>query len=357
MIKSIAVGLAALLGALASPALAQSRLFSDEAPLEIVITAPFKELVRTAAKTPNPYPATLSVSEGAQAPQSFPLQVQARGVSRRTLGFCQFPPLFLDFDKTVTRETVFRGQGKLKLVTYCRDRDDYEQRILIEAVAYRLYNVLTPQSFRVRMAKVTYKTDAKDAGVARHGFLIEDMEDVAKRNGLKEIKLQTHQITPAQLDARAAGRVALFEYMISNVDYDFVAAAPGRDCCHNIRAMAAKDATAGPLGGVVPAPYDFDHSGIVDAPYAVPQEVLKLRDVTQRLYRGYCATNGEIPALIEEFRGKRAAIMAVIAGDPRLTEAFRAKAAKFVDGFYEVINDPARVESQIVKRCRPGRGG
>ena len=356
MINAWRIAVAALAWLLAPPALAQSRLFTDDTPLEIVITAPFRDLVRTAPKAPQPYPANLTVSEASAAAHSFPLQVQARGVSRRTLGFCQFPPLFLDFDKAATRETVFRGQGKLKLVTYCRDRDDYEQRILIEALAYRLYNVLTPQSFRVRLARVTYRADAKDPGVTRYGYLIEDIQDVARRTERRELKLATRQITPAQLDASAAARVALFEYMISNVDFDFVASAPGRDCCHNIRLIGAKDA-ASALSGAVPVPYDFDHSGLVDAPYAVPQEALKLRSVTQRLYRGYCLTNAEIAPLIAAFRSGRVELMALISREPRLTEASRTKTAKFVDSFYEVIADPARVESQILKRCRLGREG
>ena len=357
MINALRIALVALAWLLAQPASAQSRLFTDDAPLEIVITGPFRELVRTAPRAaPQPYPASLSVREGSAAAQSFPIQVQARGVSRRTLGFCQFPPLFLDFDKAVTRETVFRGQGKLKLVTFCRDRDDYEQRILIEALAYRLYNALTPQSFGVRLARVTYRNNAEDLGVTRYGYLIEDIEDVARRVDRRELKLATRQITPAQLDAPATARVALFEYMISNVDFDYVASAPGRDCCHNIRLMAAKD-TATALSGAVPVPYDFDHSGLVDAPYALPQAALKLRSVTQRLYRGYCATNAEIAPLIAAFQARRADLMALIAGEPRLTEASRTKTAKFVDSFYEVIADPARVESQILKRCRLGREG
>jgi hypothetical protein len=138
--------------------------------------------------------------------------------------------------------------------------------------------------------------------------------------------------------------------MIGNLDWDFLAGPAGAECCHNSRFVAERDTA--PLSGVVPIVYDFDFSGFVDSPYAGPPDGLPVQSVTQRLYRGYCASSGEIPSVIAEFQGHRAEMMALINGDPRLDPKFRAKTVRFMDGFFALLEDPARVQAQIVKHCR-----
>lgn len=337
---------------LASPAAAKSALFSDEAPLQLVISAPFPALVRAAKSGTNPFPATLSVMDGAGPAQTIPIQLRPRGLTRRTGGYCAFPPLSLNFDKAAVKGTVFQGQKRLKLVTYCNTPADQEQRIVLEYLVYRLYNLVTPLSYRVRAADVTYRNGDREGGLTRFGFLIEDIDDVADRNQREELEAKSKQVSAAQLDPRAAGRAALLEFMVGNLDWDFLAAPGGENCCHNSRFLAAKDATPQTATAVVPLPYDFDYSGFVDAPYAVVPEGLKVTSVTDRLYRGYCVSAGQMPAVIDEFRGKRAEMMAVINGDPRLNPRFRAKAARFMEGFFAVLDDPAKVDAQIVKKCR-----
>jgi hypothetical protein len=336
----------------ASPAAAKSGLFSDEAPLQMVISAPFPTLVHAAKTSTNPFPATLSVTDGAGPAQTLPIQLRPRGLTRRTGGYCQFPPLSLTFDKATVHGTVFQGQHKLKLVTYCNTPADQEQRIVLEYLVYRLYNLVTPMSYRVRAAEVTYRTGDRDAGLKRFGYLIEDIDDVAERNHRERLTLASHQVSAAQFDARAAGRAAMLEFMIGNLDWDFLAAPAGAECCHNSRFLAAEGATPAAATAVVPVPYDFDYSGFVDAPYALPPVSLKVSSVRDRLYRGYCVSTGEIPAVIEDFRGHRSEMMALIAGYPSLSPKFRAKTASYMDGFFALLDDPARVQAQIVKRCR-----
>jgi hypothetical protein len=50
---------------------------------------------------------------------------------------------------------LFDGQGTLDLVTHCQDDNDYDQCVLKEHLAYRLYNLVTPRSLRVRLAQAT----------------------------------------------------------------------------------------------------------------------------------------------------------------------------------------------------------
>ncbi len=353
MLRTLVLGLCALAWTFASSAQAASRLFSDDSILHITVTAPFPTLVRAAKTSTNPFPATLAVTEGAGPAQSLPIQLRARGFTRRTAGFCEFPPLQLDFsDKAALHGTVFKGQHKLKLVTYCRNEGDYEQRIILEYLTYRLYNVLTPMSYRVRGAEVTYRKNDADAGVTRFGYLIEDLDEGADRNHSVRLTLKSHQITSAQFNPHAAGRAALFEFMISNLDWDYLAGPAGSECCHNARFLAPTDAP--PLKGVVPIDYDFDYSGLIDAPYAQEPVGLPVSSVIERLYRGYCVSTGEMPAVIDEFRAHRAEMMALINDDSRLNQRFRDKATRFLGGFFALLDNPARVQSEIIKNCRQG---
>jgi hypothetical protein len=339
---------AAIAWIVALPAAAQTRLFSDDAPLRLVITAPFNEIAKGKYTDKKAYPATVALADG----PAIPIELRARGYTRRTAGYCSFPPLSLKLEKQSIHGTMFQGQHRLKLVTYCRPQHDYEQRVILEYTAYRLYNLITPISFRVRSAQVTYRTGESDAGVTRFGYLIEDVGDVAYRNQRQALTAPPRQLTSAQLDPHAAARAALFEFMISNLDWDFLAGPAGEDCCHNSKPIAALGATAADARGIAPLPFDYDYSGFVDSPYAGPPEGIPVQRTTDRYYRGYCISSGEIALVIDEFRARRAEMLAVINGETRLTPQFRDKTLRFLDGFFAMLDDPARVQREIVKHCR-----
>lgn len=347
----LVLGLLALGWLLASPVLAADHLFADEAPLHITLTAPFPTLVHEAKYSVKPYPATLTLTDQVGAAQTFQIQVHARGVSRRKI-YCSFPPIMLVFDKQAVHGTVFHGQHHLKLVNYCQPGPDYEQRIVLEYLVYKLYNLITPMSFRVRAAEITYRASAADPGVTKFGFLIEDVKALADRNEREDLAVASHQVSLAQLDARAATRAAMLEYMIGNLDWEFLASAPGEKCCHNVRLIAAPDAKPATARAVVPVPYDFHFSGFVDSPYAGPPEGIPIEKVTERFFRGFCAFSGEIPAVADEYRARRAEMKALIDNQPQLTAHFRDKADRFMDGFFDILDDPARMQSQLVRHCR-----
>jgi hypothetical protein len=348
----VLLGLVALAWMFASPAMAANDLFGNDAPLRITLTAPFPTLVARAKYSINPFLATLTLTDQAGAAQTFPIQVGARGLFRRKSGSCTFPPILLTFDKQAMHGTLFHGQKKLKLVTYCNPPPDSEQRIVLEYLIYKLYNVITPMSFRVRAAEVTYRSSAADPGVTRFGFLIEDIRAVADRNQREELAAASHQVSLAQLDARATTRAAILEYMIANLDWEFLASAPGQKCCHNIRLVAAPGATPATARAVTPVPYDYDFSGFVDAPYAGPAPGIPIEKLTDRYFRGFCAMSGEIPAVAQEYLTRRADMKALIDNQPQLTVRFRDKTDRYMDGFFAVLDDPGRLQTQVVRHCR-----
>ncbi|MFO1016047.1 MAG: hypothetical protein U1E03_00485 [Hyphomonadaceae bacterium] len=333
------------------PASAQTRLFSDDSEIQLTIEGPLGSLVRASRRNTDAVPAVVTVTVPGGAAERFDIQLSPRGFSRRTGGFCTFPPLRLDFAGDAVRGTEMRGQNKLKLVTRCRPGASYEQLNVLEYTAYRLYNEITPLSFRVRPARVTYRdTDRNRREDTQFNFLIEDDSDMARRNGrLVPLQVPTGEVRSSQLDPEATAVYTLFQYMIGNLDWDAVNGHPGDDCCHNSKFVAA---TAETRTNVRPVPYDFDFSGFVNAPYATPPEGIELPNIRTRLYRGYCRYNDQLPAAIALFQSRRAAILAVVDNETRLTDASRRYARGYLEGFFDIIDDPDRVQRALIDRCR-----
>ncbi|MBL8550085.1 MAG: hypothetical protein JNJ73_08860 [Hyphomonadaceae bacterium] len=326
---------------LSPPAAAQqaARLFSQDDPLELTIEAPISDIIRNAQRNTDPHAGSVRVNGG----PPIEMRLSARGLTRRTGGICAFPPLRLEFDGPARRGTIFQGQGRLKLVTHCKPIDNYEQRVVLEYLAYRLYNVVTPLSYRVRAARITYvDTAGRRSPDTRFGFLIEDVDDVARRNN--RTKVEAPSVAMDSLDSLAASRAALYQYMIGNLDWSFTRGPAGEDCCHNTRPIGA-------AGAIVPLPYDFDQSGFVDAPYALPPQGIRIASVRTRVFRGLCQHNASIPAAAAEFTAKRADIMALIGAETRLPEDRRRSAQRYLEGFFEAI-DPSRLDATIIRSCR-----
>ena len=321
-------------------------LFSSEALLKLRIEAPFAELIRAAPDSISPYDAKLTLL-GA-TPETHPIQLSARGISRRNPAACEFPPLRIEFKDKPDDASPFAGQKDLKLATHCRNAASYQDYILLEYTAYKLLNVLTPVSFRVRMVDVEY-VEARTGSVRVHrlGFLVENVDELARRNGLKEIK--TEKIERAQLNENAVARSDLFQYMIGNQDWADRWAAAGKNCCHNIKLLGA---SADNPRDLVPVAYDFDSSGFVDAPYALPPAAIPIPSVRVRNYRGVCQFNPQVIEAAQLMLAKRAALLSVIDSTPALSEHNKASASKYLTAFFDEIADPDLLQRHILDHCR-----
>jgi len=344
--KLILFALAALFGlTLAAPAAAKGAdpLFASPDPIQITIKAPLSYLTRN-RNAQTPVGGVLVDPAG----QTLPISLQLRGITRRTSEICDFPPLRVDFTAPPPATSVFAGQKKLKLVTHCRNSASFQQYVLLEYAAYRLYNVLTPRSFQVRLATITYQGDDGRTIVQRPGFFIEELKDVARRNGTTE----THappRIELAELNAADAARYALFQHMIANHDWSMRAGPVGDECCHNAKLIGPRGS-----GTVIPIPYDFDYSGLVGAPYATPPDQLKINDVKQRFYRGYCSHNAYALAAAQQMRAAQPQMLATLSQIPGLDPRTQQRAANYLGGFFADIATDATVGSKILNRCLGG---
>ncbi|HEX5238720.1 MAG TPA: hypothetical protein VFW39_09690 [Sphingomicrobium sp.] len=340
--RGIAAFAAAWLFVLAAPLAAQQPkpLFAGSDPIHIVIQAPLGTLIHNRQST-----AVVSGTLTDPGGQTLPIALSLRGITRRSTDTCDFPPLRVSFAGHPPATSLFAGQSKLKLVTHCRNSPAFQQYLLLEYAAYKMYNVLTPHSFRVRLADVDYRDENGRPIISRLGYFLEDLKDVAHRNGMKP----THapQFIPvADLSAPDAARYALFEHMIANHDWSMRAGPAGKDCCHNAELM-------GPLapGATVVVPYDFDFSGFVDAPYATPPDQLHIASVRQRVYRGYCAHNADVIAAARQIREDRPQLIAAITSTPGLEPQTQARAIAFLDRFFADISSDQSVTTKVTNRC------
>jgi hypothetical protein len=308
-------------------------LFSSDEPLAFRIDADFRQLRRDRDQESEERPGTVTLAD---APP-LPVQVRTRGNFRLRNSTCRFPPLRLNFPKKALAGTVLDGEDKLKLVTHCRDSDNFEQNVLEEYLAYRIYNLVTDSSFRVRLARVTYVDAAgEEDTVERWGFLIEDDDALAERLG--GTVLEAEQVHPARFTGASIGPLELFQYLIGNTDFSVFGG-------HNVVVVQSES-------GLIPVAYDFDWSGLVNASYARPDPRLGTRSVRERVFRGMCRPDADYAGLFERFQALRPDVEALVRGQPGLEPDAQKDILEYVAGFYETLASERWRDRQIVGACR-----
>jgi hypothetical protein len=214
-----------------------------------------------------------------------------------------------------------------------------DQYVIREYLVYKLYNLITPQSYKARLAKVVFYDSArkKEAGNF-FTFLLEEDEQMAKRNGTHI--LEKKMIQAENTETETFLKMAVFQYMIGNTDWSV-------PYLHNIRILSFDAQT---IPSVVP--YDFDHAGIVNAPYALPPEQLELSSTQDRRFRGYCITDMKtFDRVIATFNRLRKDIYSVYTSCPLLDSRYIGATTKFLDEFFNTINDPKKVKAAFSYPC------
>jgi hypothetical protein len=313
-----------------------SPLFESDEVLEITLEGPLSTLIDD-TEDRNEHPIVLTAGSTAMN-----VAVRVRGLSRVVV--CNFPPLRLNFSSSDTPGTVFSGEDKLKLVTHCKNAADYEQNVLEEYAAYRIFNVLSDVSFRVRLLRIRYiDTDKSDGNVLlRHAFLIESEEALAERLGGSIV--ETRRVTKNYLDKTQTGLAYVFQFLIGNTDWSLVRAIDSDICCHNGLLVGIEDRH-------FYVPYDFDSAGLVNARYAKPHPSLKIDRVTQRRYRGYCMSSEALKGALHAVIGRHDDIIRVIDELPHLPEEDSKSRARYLEGFFESAAKEDKLLRRFERRC------
>jgi hypothetical protein len=316
----------------------QLPLFRTHEPLAFTLTADISAINRD--RNPNStkrFPGVLEVKEDGGTVRSIPLQLGARGHARRDARVCSVVPLRLVFDKKDVAGTVFEGQGELKLVTNCEDESGYEQYVLTEYLTYRIFNVITPRSFRARLVRVTYVDPKRNrTPVPRYGIIIEDDKDVARRFEGRLVPIPNRLFSLVDQDALM--RLTLAQFMIGNTDYSIMA-------LHNVKLVQDQRSI------LYPITYDFDYSGLVNTRYAVADKRLNLSSVRERMYRGPCKTAQELAPFLEAFNAKKNEVLALVDQVPDMKPERRKDARDYLNEFFSIVANPAKSKRALIDNC------
>jgi hypothetical protein len=317
-------------------------LFASHDPIEVTITAPFKEIMSERSRDEETQGTLVHHDAASGEDTSFDIGIRTRGRFRHNEAVCPFAPLRLNFRKT--KGTLFAGSDKLKLVTHCRNRpSQYLQAVLTEHIAYRILNELTDWSFRTRLLNVRYvESTTGEEVVSAYAILIEHRDQLGKRIGMEYD--DSERTTVAALDGRHLNIVSMYQFLIGNTDFSPIKGSEGDPCCHNIVLMRSGDTQ-------IAVPYDFDVTGIVDAPYAEPNPRFRISTVRQRLYRGRCVNNVYLEDTYALFRDRRDAIYGIVTSLEGMRSLERKKTIRFIDDFYKIIDSPRQAERRIAGRC------
>lgn len=307
--------------------------------LELTLETDFKNLVKK--KYQEEYQeATLKLADTLGTPIVYKAKIRTRGNIRKKV--CYYPPLKLKFKKSWLVENGMDSTfNDLKLVIGCRKGDFYNGLVLKEYLAYQLFAVLSEHHFRTQLVSITIN-DTGDSWkpYQTKAFIIENQDELAFRFDGRCTKPRI--MSNKRIWKRQLALVALFQYMIGNTDWAF-------SNSHNIRFLRSRNNMK-----AIPIAYDFDYSGMVNAPYAVHRESLDdtgMEDIRDRYFLGSCENKKAFEAVRTIFLEKKAAFYQVVQEFEDLSEKDRKIILHYFDDFFDIMESPKAFQKQIIDAC------
>ena len=273
--------------------------------------------------------------------QSLTVDLRARGNFRRAK--CYFVPVKISIKKKNYKNTLFEGYKKLKLIVPCLLEKDRNDNVIKEYIAYKLYQLMSPYSFKTRLVDIEF-TEQKGKKERIHqikGFLQEDDKKIAEKFDGKIIDRSIHPLAQEEINSI---RVAFFQYLIGNTDFSNYQQ-------HNSKLIYIDKE-------IYPVPYDFDMSGFVDTSYSQVSETISEKSsisrVTQRVYRGFKRDSLLIEQVRQEYISKKNDMIQTIDNHKYLFENEKefVNAKDYLLSFFEVIENDKSYNKEIIKRLR-----
>ena len=315
----------------------RDHFFDDDDILHFKLVGNLSDLFNDRTDNIQYHPLLLQYREKDSTLISIKLMAKTRGHFRRLKQNCKMPPLLLNFSKgEKLKNSLFDKQRKLKLVVPCRG-DEY---VIREWLAYKVYNIITEKSFGARLVQVDFEDSSSRRKTETHYcILLEDEDKLAERN--KTFVWKRRMLNMKDMEKDEFKKMAVFQYMIGNTDW-------GVPYLQNI-VLISGDTTQ----TVYAIPYDFDHAGIVDAPYAGPPEELEISSVRDRLYRGYCESDKKnFAETFDLFNRVKKDIYNVYTACPMLKPKYLKFVMSYLDDFYRTINSSREIETEFLKPCK-----
>ena len=268
---------------------------------------------------------------------SLAAEIRARGVVRNQI--CRFPPIKLKVSKKeLKKRNLKKKLNDLKIVTHCKSGDRYEKYVKREFLVYELYNHVTPYSFRSEFVEIDYyDINSKKKVEDKPAILIEHKDELADRLGGDVVErkraYEQHCITDCAM------RMNLFQYMIGNTDWSY----------YNLHNLTLLKVPEHPI--LVPVPYDFDYSGLVNTEYSIPTETLPIENVKQRYFLGICREDNALEVQFEFFRELEDKFRNTVMEFPHLKKNDRTEMANYISEFFDKINRKNRRYNPFKIHC------
>lgn len=256
--------------------------------------------------------------------QKWNLKVRLRGNFRR-LNCTDIPPLKWKFKKSDLDSAGLSEFNDMKMVATCiEDKEAARIALMKEYLTYKLYNSLTEKSFRVQLLRLTYNDVSTGEKLKSWAFLIEDTAQLRDRIGAEKCE-GCLGLTHEEFDQNTLKIMSLFQYMIGNSDWDIFTR-------RNFK-IVKKD------GLYIPIPYDFDFSGLVNAPYAIPNPDYRLLSIQERVYIGFPSDVESLHTTLQYFYGKRKTFKKVIQNFKPLCHAGRREMIAYLNSYFSNFED------------------
>lgn len=253
------------------------------------------------------------------------ISISARGNYRRRN--CEFPPIMLNFNGIETGYKDLDDLKKVKLVTHCQLEAIYDIYLLREYLIYKIYNIISDYSFRVRLMNIRYfDINADTLYTNTKGFIIEPVNSLEDRFGEEEI--EDIEIETQGIEDELLLRLSLFQYLIANSDWYI-------STMHNLKVFGNKDS----LKNLIVVPYDFDYTGWVDTHYAYAREDLGLEDIRDRAFYGPCRSAEEYRPVLNYFLQVEDIIIDTIKDFEYLKGTEKRDLIQFVKSFYRLYRN------------------
>lgn len=257
------------------------------------------------------------------------MRIRPRGKFRRKV--CDFPMFKIDFSKKDLKKRRFAKFDDYKLVTHCMNTTNESfESVAREYLVYKLYNILSPNSYNVQFLYINYLDSKKKIPDFQHfGFIIEDTAELANRIDGK-FRKEISGMTSDSLKIIQHDFVALFQYMVGNADWT------ARPISRNVKLVKIVGEEE-----YHTIPFDFDFAGLVAAPYAVPNSGIGQKNIRHRIYQGLQKKSDIDPTTISHFLDKKKKIQRYIKRFRLLSKASRADILNYLGSFFEEIESGA----------------
>lgn len=317
-----------------------SPLFDGETSLDLTLNYSKKELLKFTNDSTY-IKSNISYSENKGGYNNMEVKLRARGNYRRKN--CYYLPLWLKINKAESKGTIFEGEKKIKIVLPCLKSKRSNDNIVKEYLAYKIFECLSPYYFKTKLIPIHLEEQigGKKIDHALTAILIQDDKKLAATYNGNIIKKNTHAYNQ---DPVSSVRNALFQFMIGNTDFSVTYR-------HNEKLFFIDKK-------IVPVPFDFDMSGLVNPSYAIVSVVneieLPITSVTQRMYRGFERDEKVVQQVRQEFLDRQTEIFNIIDQHQIYfinTKEF-VKAREFISDFYKIIGDDQKFDKIILKRSR-----